>query len=439
MPGASSGRAARSTCVTASAFRSGLLELTPEQKRQKVTGMPQGNEQFTVVDARSHDRTPEAQTQTQQPFVVPPGEESLFPPAPTAATTRRVSKRLWRALAAGGVGLMLVASALVVYVATRGPDTAAFEEGYAETSQVIVAIDNAMDDLNEPADLPAFRSAIAVQAPELERLEVESIAVEQADRRSALVALVRAAQPYVADLETASRIPVSQNPQGTGVTLEAQSEELEGALAAAQALSNDALTAPSVSAAPLIRTLTDRYEAYRVYEQRTAQVQALNRRRAARLASVQSFTGSFDGILARYSASRDELGNWTQKVATEGATYTEAYQVLEQQAERRRQLRDEFAALHAPAEFASANARILAVMDTAITATEDASRGIAEYQADAYYTYSSYDQTPGWRSFQETSLEIADTYASALSTYERTKQTIVTRLSKRDPLPKAPA
>jgi hypothetical protein len=377
-------------------------------------------------------------TPAQQPFVVPPGQEALFPSTPRTAGTRGLSKR-WLCALAGGLGLVLVACAVIVYLATRAPDTAAFEQGYDETSQVIAAVGSAMGDLNAPADLPAFRSAIAVQRPNLERLEVEAIAVEQADRRTALVALVQATQRSLAELQTASAIPVSQNPQGTSATIEAQAEELESALTAAQAFFDAALAAPTFSAAPLIRTLTDRYEAYRVYERRTVQVKAINRRRAARLASVQSFTRSFDGILARYSASRDELGDWVSKVATEGATYAEAYQVLEQQAERRRQLRDELAALSAPAEFATARTSILSVMDSAITATEDASRGISEYQNDVYYTYSSYDQTPGWTSFHETSLRIADAYASATSTYERDKRTIIARLSKHEPLPKAPA
>jgi hypothetical protein len=403
--------------------------------------MKQGNERSIGAEAgASLDvASPEADTQSQQPFVVPPGQEALFPTAPTASKKQRLSKRWLRAVVAGGLGLALVAGAVTVYLATRGPDTAAFEQGYDETAQAVAAIDTAIDDLSEPADLPAFRTAITLQRPEFERLEVEAIDVEQADRRSALVAAVRAAQPYVAELETASRMPASQNPQGTSVTLEAKAEELESALAAAQALSDDALTPPSVSAAPLVRTLTDRYEAYQAYERRTAQVRAINRRRAVQLASVQSFTGSFDGILARYSASRDELADWTAKVATEGATYIEAYQVLEQQAERRRQLRDELAALRAPAEFATAQASILSVMDSAITATEDASRGISEYESDAYYTYPSYDQTPGWTSFHEASQRISDTYGSALSAYDQQKQTIIARLSKREPLPKAPA
>ena len=70
--------------------------------------------------------------------------------------------------------------------------------------------------------------------------------------------------------------------------------------------------------------------------------------------------------------------------------------MLYQQAERRRQLRDELTALVAPAEFATMKADVLAVMDSAIPATEDASRGISEYQSDTYYSYGSYDQTPGW-------------------------------------------
>ena len=66
-------------------------------------------------------------TQAQQPFVVPPGQEALFPSTPTMAGTRRVSKKWLRALA-GGLGLALVACAVIVYLATRAPDTAAFEQ-----------------------------------------------------------------------------------------------------------------------------------------------------------------------------------------------------------------------------------------------------------------------------------------------------------------------
>jgi hypothetical protein len=151
---------------------------------------------------------------------------------------------------------------------------------------------------------------------------------------------------------------------------------------------------------------------------------------------VRSFTGSFDGIIGRYSDSREELGDWTAKVESEGSTYSEAYQVLYQQTERRVQLRDEMVALAAPAEFAAMRADGLSVMDSAIAATEDASRGISEYQSDSY---GSFDQTPGWVSFQEASEQIGTDYSHALADYDAQKRTIIARLAKREPLPKPPA
>ena len=264
--------------------------------------------------------------------------------------------------------------------------------------------------------------------------------MEQADRRAALLALVGATESYLDELEAAAAIPASQNPQPANERIDAQADEAASALAAAEALSkNDALAPPSVSAAPLARVLGTRHQDYRTYRQRLAQARAINEQRATRLASVLSFTGSFDGILSRYSASRDELADWTAKVASEGVTYTEAYAVLKQQVERREQLRDELAALSASAEFATFHTDVLALMDSAISATEDASRGISEYQLDDSYTYYSYDETPGWTSFREASHRISDSYDATLSAYAQQKQTLTARLSKREPLPKPPA
>ena len=75
-----------------------------------------------------------------------------------------------------------------------------------------------------------------------------------------------------------------------------------------------------MSATPLVRALASRHQAFLTYEKQLAAAKALNGRRAARLASAQTFTGWFDGIIGRYSSSRDELGDWTAKVESEGAT-----------------------------------------------------------------------------------------------------------------------
>jgi hypothetical protein len=366
--------------------------------------------------------------------------EALFPPLPVAAEgKRRLSKRQLRALVSGSLIVAVLLGLLVLYLATRGPDTAAFNRGYEDTSATIAVIAGATDDVS-PVELPAYRRTLEAQERELPRLEIAAAGVEQADRRAALVALVGATESYLDELKAAATLPAAQNPQPASDRANQQADELETALAAANALSSrDELPPPTVSATPLVVALASRHQAFLTYEKRFAAAKALNRLRAARLTSAQTFTRSFDGIIGRYSDSRDELGDWTAKVDSEGSTYSEAYGVLAQQTDRRRQLRDELAALVAPAEFATMKADVLAVMDSAIIATEDASRGISEYQSDVNYSYYSYDQTPGWVSFQEASDQISTDYSRALSAYEKRKRTITARLSTREPLPKPPA
>jgi hypothetical protein len=366
--------------------------------------------------------------------------EALFPPLPAAAEDqRRLSKWQLGALVGGSLLVAVLLGLLVLYLATRGPDTAAFNQGYEDTSAIIAVIAGETDDVS-PVELPAYRRTLRAQERQLPRLEVAAAGVEQADRRAALVALVGATESYLDALKAAASLPAAQNPQAASDRANEQADELESALGAANALSSrDELPAPSVSATPLEVALASRHQAFLTYEKRLAAVKALNRRRAGLLASAQTFTRSFDGIIRRYSDSREELGDWTAKVESEGSSYTEAYAELAQQTDRRRQLRDELSALHSPAEFSTMKADVLAVMDSAITATENASRGISEYQSDVNYTYYSYDQTPGWLSFQEASGQIATDYSRALSAYEKQKRTITARLSTREQLPKPPA
>ena len=323
-------------------------------------------------------------TGERAPFIVQPDEEALFSPLPVAAEDkRRLSKKQLRALVGGSLLVAVLLGSLVLYLATRGPDTAAFDQGYEDTSATIAVIAGATDDVTA-VGLPAYRRTLEAQERELPRLEIAAAAVEQADRRAALVALVGATESYLDELQAAAALPAAQNPQAASDHADEQADELGSALAAANALSSrDELPPPNVSARPLVRALASRHEAFLTYEKRLTAAKALNRRRAALLASAQTFTRSFDGIIGRYSDSREELGDWTAKVESEGSTYDEAYAVLAQQSDRRRQLRDELTALHAPAEFATMKTDVLAVMDSAITATEDASRGISEYQSDA--------------------------------------------------------
>jgi hypothetical protein len=73
--------------------------------------------------------------------------------------------------------------------------------------------------------------------------------------------------------------------------------------------------------------------AWVAYTRCIAQIKKANKARAAQLEAIRSFTGQFDGVIARYSSARNDFGEWIDKVNTEGASFLEAYQVLGQQAD----------------------------------------------------------------------------------------------------------
>lgn len=162
--------------------------------------------------------------------------------------------------------------------------------------------------------------------------------------------------------------------------------------------------------------------------------------RAAQLRSARTYAGSFRGVMNRYGQSRSDLQSWIDTVRNGSDTsYAEAYQVLAQQVSRRQQLRTEFAALTAPAEIASAHGQILRVIDRAIDATETASLGVAEYQADFLDTYGYFENTPSWQRFQAESDSITREFDSAVGAWEASLAKLEQRLTKKSRLPPLPA
>ena len=207
-----------------------------------------------------------------------------------AEDKRGLSKGRLGALLGGSFLVAVLLGLLVLYLATRGPDTAAFDQGYEDTSATIAVIAGATDDVTA-VGLPAYRRTLEAQERELPRLEIAAAAVEQADRRAALVALVGATESYLDELQAAATLPAAQNPQAASDRADEQADELESTLAAANALSSrDELPPPNVSATPLVRALASRHQAFLTYEKGLAAAKALNQRRAARLASTQAFT-----------------------------------------------------------------------------------------------------------------------------------------------------
>lgn len=383
------------------------------------------------------------QTDEIQPYVVPPGQESLFPPLPPAPQAAPRRRRWPLAVAIAAVLVGAGAGGSVVYLTTRGPDLADFERGLEQATALAISLQRATDTLNAADDLDSFSSALVVRREDLAELERQAEAVETSVHRLALLALVDAESRYLAELGRVADLPATSSPEGRAERARELANSVSRALATATALLDRPQTAVEVEISPaaLTEVLTERHEAWQqakaAYADQLAEAKQINARRARQLSALKAFTGQFDGIIGRYSRSRHELAAWIDKVNAYGATYGEAYEVLYQQASRRRAFRDELAALRAPAEFASHQQAVLALMDRAIDATEAASRGISEYQSS--YAYPYYDETPGWLTFEEASNQISRDYTRVLGDYDARKKALFARLSKKVPLPDPPS
>jgi hypothetical protein len=376
-------------------------------------------------------------------LVLPPEQEPLFPPLPAAGASGS-RRRRWPYLL--GAAVMLLAAGVgggVFYLSTRGPDLQVFEQGLGDAGALAVELQRQTDALDAPSDLADFRVGLARQESELARLDGEAITVSQAVPRAALVAFVDAEEQYLRELTRLAELDAKTLLAGQLARARELAVDTEAAYTAARAVlpsTHAAATSLALSPAALERVLSERRAAWITYERELAKAQQVNRRRATQLATLQAFTGRLDGIIDRYSTSRNDLSDWIAGVNSHGASFGEAYQVLEQQAERRRQLRTELAALQPPAAFAGHVSALLALIDRAIEATEAASRGIGEYQFSTYWDgYTRYDETPGWLSFQQASGEISESYGLTLSRYQQAKRTLTARLAKKVPLPKPPA
>jgi hypothetical protein len=330
------------------------------------------------------------------------------------------------------VGTLAAASA--VYLATRGPNLQAFNDTLREVVALTGGIQSSTDELAATPDLKPFAAMLAVRLDDLDPVEVEARATNPVRHRDALTTAIERQQLYIRELQRLAGLSPSAATTDQFVAVRDLAASAEASLAAALALGPEELrTNLDLSAAALLRVLATSHRTWLDRKAARASALRINRRRAATLSALQSFTNDFDGIISRYSAARTELSDWIARVNSVGVTYDEAYQMLYQQTERRRELRGELAALRAPAPFAQDKQAVLAAMDRAIDATEAAARGISEYQFD--YSYARYDETPGWQQFESASDEISDAYGQALATYAERKRTLFARLSKRVRVP----
>lgn len=336
------------------------------------------------------------------------------------------------------IGVLLIATLGVGGWYLTRPDFASYDQAIRNTVALLGEASLAVEDVGGPEDLNDLSARIDELTSELNTVRDVGDDLDSVAHRDAAIAVIEAFDGVLSELNRLASLPSAEANSADLARVDAALDDLYQAIDEAsrmQAL-QPRLEVPTLDPAGVGEALSD-LAAYReeILAERT-RIKRANDRRAKALAAVESFTGQFDGIIGRYSTSRSELADWIDKVNSSGASYGEAYQTLDQQIERRVQLRDELAALDAPGEFASDKSAVLSVMDRAINAVEAAYRGIVEYQYS--YRYWSYEDTPGWRTFQNETAIITDDYGAALGSYEANKAAVIKRLSKVVPLPDLP-
>jgi hypothetical protein len=348
-------------------------------------------------------------------------------------------RRPWVMMGAAALVVILaLGGAALWYFVLRGPDLTAYDDGVSHGLQLAAAAQESTDELNDPGSLNSFAAEASDIRERVEQLRERALSFEIPEYRSALVAFFDAEIKYLKELERLANLPSAEAIPSEYQRAPELAGELETAMEAAIALRDDAVDFGTVALSPTALTQTlSKLAEYRAEVQRErVRIARANRRRAARLAELKATTDQMDGIIGRYSDARGNLATWIDGVNSHGASFMEAYDVLFQHAELRRQLREELAALDVPDPFGADKSALLAVMDAAINATEDASRGISEYQFS--WAYYSYDQTPGWLSFKSATSQISKDYGAAQSTYAGRKEELFRTLSRKRPLPELP-
>lgn len=157
--------------------------------------------------------------------------------------------------------------------------------------------------------------------------------------------------------------------------------------------------------------------------------------KTAELTALDSYASGVRAQVSRYSTLRRTMQDFVDRVDTVGVTFAEAYTALADAGSQRSSVRSNLAGISPPAAVAAAHNGLLSVLDTAVSAVNDATDGIRQFESTSYYDSSYYcddyydyycdtayrtyyKDTPGWQTFVAKSDSITSSYDSALRTWE---------------------
>lgn len=147
-----------------------------------------------------------------------------------------------------------------------------------------------------------------------------------------------------------------------------------------------------------------------------AEVERVTAERGAALADLDGYLAVARPQLDRYAGLRKELSNFTAEVGD--MTFSRAYSEISDALSARYDVREILGGATAPVALTGAHSELLAIIDTAIDALASAYSGLSDYEYYRYY-YDSFEDTPGWESFQEQSTGISAAWTKALAAWEQ--------------------
>lgn len=135
------------------------------------------------------------------------------------------------------------------------------------------------------------------------------------------------------------------------------------------------------------------------------------------LAALSTYESGYRTHMERYNDLRDATADFTERIRDEYAvTYDEAYTAFYDGISQREEVREAMNALSPPDSVRSNHLAVVGVIDGAIAAMQSAVDGLADSQFCYFDCY--YEDTAGWRRFQDESERITDDFASATAAWD---------------------
>jgi hypothetical protein len=328
----------------------------------------------------------------------------------SATTHGHGSRRWWLA---GGIGLATLLTgagvAATVVLTQPHPEDAVLVESSAQTVPVLeqMAAAETTAELRETAEAAETTAAPVVEIlPTLNPTDPTALALASLEE-----VLVAVSALEVIDGDSLGEWPAISR------DLDAAIDSLPGddpAVDDVEPAGRDAIEAVDALVADAEQTLADWEASVAVAEKTTAD-------NAAVVQELDTYEDAVLGQLRTYNSLRNDTSDFVDLVESPQSyvTWEQGYQAMSSGAEARREVRDALNAIAIPDGIQAEHARLVAMVEDAAAAMDAGYSGLSEADA-CWFGECYYNETPGWRQFQQESARITGEFAAAETAWQST-------------------